>query len=76
MDKYCHSCAGPLQQIGVNKKNENLCQYCGDDEGKLLPKEAVIKGMAQWLKTWAPETEGVDFDKRAMAYMDAMPAWN
>lgn len=75
-NNYCHSCAGPLEVIGANKNNENLCQYCGDENGKLLPKDAVATAMGEWLKSWAPIKEGVDFKKRALKYMEAMPAWN
>ncbi len=76
MEKHCLSCGGPLSTMGANAKNEDLCQYCGDENGKLLPREAVIEGMAEWLKSWAPVTEGVDFKDRAVNYMKAMPAWN
>ncbi|MBN2617499.1 MAG: hypothetical protein JXR64_04210 [Spirochaetales bacterium] len=76
MEKMCLSCGAPLAQIGANVKNDTLCQYCGDENGNLVPKEAAIAGMAEWLKSWAPITEGVDFRERAISYMSAMPAWN
>lgn len=73
---YCHSCGGPLNTIGANSKNSNLCQYCGDENGMLLPKEAVLAGVTNWLESWAPIKEGVNFQKRAEAYLSSMPAWN
>lgn len=76
MVSHCHSCGGQLEVIGVNSKNSDLCQYCGDKDGNLLPREAVEAGIAQWLKSWAPVTDGVDFVKRAKDYMASMPSWN
>lgn len=76
MQKHCQSCGGPLEIVGANSKNEDLCQYCGDENGKLLPKAAVIEGLTNWLQSWALKKDGIDFKKRAEKYLEAMPAWN
>lgn len=70
--KFCHSCGMPL----ANDNESNYCQYCCNSEGKLLPREAIQKGTAEFLKSRAPTTKGVDFMERADHYMKAMPAWS
>lgn len=72
---YCHSCGMPLTGEVAEKARGNYCQYCSDEQGNLYPKEAVKKGIAEFLSSWAPEKEGTDFAKRAEMYMKAMPAW-
>ncbi len=75
MDSSCLSCAMPLGG-NENKKSEGkYCTYCSDEQGKLLPREQVQQGIAQWLKSWAPKQDSVDFVERANHYMKAMPAW-
>lgn len=76
MEKYCQSCGGPLHIIGAHEKNEEYCQYCADQSGNLQPRKAVKAGITEWLKSWATTKDGVDFEKRAEAYMNAMPAWS
>lgn len=73
MAEYCNSCGMPIEK-GMQEKRI-FCQYCADEKGALHPKEAVQKGIAQWLQSWAPKDDKGDFMKRAEAYMSAMPAW-
>jgi hypothetical protein len=70
MEKHCHSCGGPLA-AGVTS---TYCQYCVDASGKLKAYDEIKAGIAEWLSSWSPK-EGVDFARRADAYMKAMPAW-
>ena len=72
---FCHSCGMPLQGEGGRKARGNYCQYCSDEQGNLYPKEVVIKGVSEFLASWAPEKEGADYVKRAESYLAAMPAW-
>ncbi len=74
-DKFCISCGMPLMEESKHASEENYCKYCADESGKLQPREGVQAGIAEWLKQNAPETEGVDFMKRADFYLKAMPAW-
>lgn len=75
MDKFCYSCAAPLEMPDFKGPAENYCKYCTDDKGNLKSRDKVQHGVAQWLKSWQP---GLDQDKalaRAAHYMKAMPAW-
>ena len=71
----CYSCGMPLTGEAADRARGNLCEYCSDDAGNLKPREEVVFGIAQWLKSWSPETQEDEFIKRASSYMDAMPAW-
>ncbi len=75
MNQFCQSCGMPLNSEGAKSASGSYCQYCTDESGKLHPREAVQQGIAQWLKSFAPENGQADFDKRAAHYMKAMPAW-
>ena len=71
----CHSCAMPLVGEEGEKARGNLCQYCSDEKGNLVPREQATQGIAAWLKGWSPPASDEEFRKRAEAYMAAMPAW-
>ena len=75
MNRFCHSCGMPLTGEVEKTARVDFCQYCTDESGKLYPKEVVKKGITEFLLSWAPEKEGVDFGARAEDYMKAMPAW-
>ena len=75
MNKFCHSCGMPLMGEAEKTARGDFCQYCADEAGNLYPKEMVKKGISEFLASWAPTKEGVDFGARAEAYMNAMPAW-
>ena len=75
MDKVCFSCGMPLVGEAAKEVRGDYCRYCADEAGKLYPKDTVRKGIAEYLSSWAPGQEGVDFEARADAYMKAMPAW-
>lgn len=70
MQKFCQSCGMPIQG-----ESGNWCQYCKDENGQLKSREAVREGIAAWLQMFTPDPEQVDFQKRAEAYLNAMPAW-
>ena len=74
MTDLCHSCSAPLS--GEFKGTSvNYCKYCTDEKGALLPREAIKKGITQWLKGWQPGLGDEEAVKRAEYYMKAMPAW-
>ena len=73
--EYCHACAMPLAGEEAGKSKNNLCQYCSDEKGNLVPREQAVQGIAGWLKSWSPPASEEEFQRRAKAYMDAMPAW-
>ncbi|MFC1568693.1 zinc ribbon domain-containing protein [bacterium] len=71
MDKFCQSCGMPL----TDQPSDQFCQYCTDETGQLKSREAVREGIAAWLQMFTPNPENIDFQKRAEAYLNAMPAW-
>ncbi len=72
--QFCHSCAKPLMGEEGKDYRGNYCGFCSDENGDLYPRELVQKGLAEWLKQWAPQG-GPDFMERADNYLKAMPAW-
>ena len=70
--KHCQSCGMPLS--AELKRNETYCQYCSDESGNLYPKEVVLKGIVEWLKSFSPD-QNVDFETRASFFLKSMPAW-
>jgi hypothetical protein len=72
---FCQSCGMPISDETRNAGTETYCKYCASESGTLNPREAVQAGIVEWLKMFAPATEGVDFMKRADTYLKAMPAW-
>ena len=73
--KFCHSCGIVLDGNMAKEAAPNICGYCADEKGKLKPKEVIQAGISEWLKSYAPVKDGVDFMKRAENYMKAMPVW-
>jgi hypothetical protein len=71
---YCHSCSAPL--IGEFKgASDKFCKCCLDETGNRAPRDAIQKGIAEWLMSW---DEGLTMEKalvRAGHYMKAIPAW-
>ncbi len=72
MSNSCYSCGMPL--MGDNARG-SYCQFCTDENGKVLSKEQIKNGIAEWLSGWAPDDKSADFQKRAENYMKAMPEW-
>jgi hypothetical protein len=75
MSNSCFSCGMPLQSDKDRRLTTKYCNYCTDDAGNLLPKEQVMQGIAQWLRSWQPGLTDTQATTRAAAYMQAMPAW-
>jgi hypothetical protein len=75
MDKFCHSCAAPLNMSEFKGPAENYCKYCTDASGNLKSKEDVQKGLADWFKSWQPGLDDQKALNRAVHYMNSMPAW-
>jgi len=73
MDQFCLSCGIPLN-LDFVKPRGDYCQNCTTEDGALISREAIQKGIAEWLKQWAPD-KTADFMKRADNYLKAMPAW-
>lgn len=74
MTTHCNSCGAPVE--ATTQKEKILCKWCRNEDGTLMDKASVMKGLAGWLKAWSP----TDLDdetalKRAEHYMMAMPAW-
>lgn len=76
MSNNCYSCGMPLQDEKDRRLTTDYCNYCTDDVGNLLPKEQVMQGIAQWLRSWQPGLDDINAISRAAAYMQAMPAWS
>jgi hypothetical protein len=75
MDRFCFSCAAPLNMPDFKGPAENYCKYCTDDLGNLKSREAIQKGIADWFKGWQPDLDNETALNRAESYMQAMPAW-
>ena len=75
MDKFCYSCAVPLDLPDFKGPAENYCKYCTDENGNLKPKEEIKKGIAQWFLGWQPNLNEEKANERAENYMKSMPAW-
>jgi len=75
MDKFCHSCAAPLDGPMFKGPSDKYCKYCSDEAGKLKPREEIHKGITMWLKEWQPDIDEATAAVRADHYMKAMPAW-
>ncbi|UCF06522.1 MAG: hypothetical protein JSV33_05715 [bacterium] len=75
MDKFCHSCAAPLNMPDFQGPAENYCKYCTDESGNLKPREEILNGVMAWLKSWSPDLDDERARTRAECYMKSMPAW-
>jgi len=75
MNNFCNSCGMPLAGENGKDYRGNYCIYCTDENGKLLPRELIQRGVAEWLKQIADGKDG-DYNKKAGYYMKAMPAWS
>ena len=75
MDKFCHSCAAPLNMPDFKGPAENYCKYCTDESGVLKPKNEVKQGIAAWFKGWQPGIDEQIAQNRAELYMKSLPAW-
>lgn len=75
--KFCQSCGIPLNgQAGKESGLADYCECCVDSAtNKLKPREEIQKGIAEWLKMFAPKEGNPDLMKRADHYMKSMPAW-
>lgn len=69
MADFCYSCGMALMGPEGEKARGNCCQHCSSNQGALLPKEQIQKGIAEWFSGWAPKGGSIDF-------MKAMPAWS
>ena len=72
MSNFCFSCGMPLENA---EPSTQFCQYCVDQDGKLLPPQAVQQGIGQWLRSWQTDLDEPTSLERAKHYMLAMPAW-
>ncbi len=75
MDKFCHSCAAPLDNPAFKSMSDLYCKYCSDEQGKLKPRSEVQGAIAGWFKMWQPNVDEATAMRRAGLYMQAMPAW-
>lgn len=74
-NKFCHSCGAPLNTPGMKGKSDDYCAYCSDENGKLKSKDEVVSGIKDWFLSWQPNINEETAQKRAEAYLNAMPAW-
>lgn len=75
MEKFCYSCGAPLSAPDFAGPVDNYCKYCVTESGELKSREEVKQGIAGWMKTWHPDLDDVNAQKRAEHYLLAMPAW-
>lgn len=75
MSEFCQSCTAPLTQPEFKGPSDRYCKHCTDASGKLLPKEQIQSGIAQWFMSWQPGITEKQAQERAKHFMQAMPAW-
>ena len=75
MDKFCFSCAAPIEMPDFKGPAEDYCKYCTDEEGNLKSRDEIQMGVAEWFKAWQPDLDHNKALARAAHYMKAMPAW-
>ena len=75
MDKFCYSCAAPLDVPDFKGPSDIYCKYCTDDDGKLLDRATIQGGIAEWFKSWQPGIDDETAAARADLYMRSLPAW-
>ena len=73
--RFCHACAMPLDIPGFQGKSDIYCNHCTDEEGKLIPREDVQKGIARWFLAWQGDIDEARALARADHDLRAMPAW-
>ncbi len=75
MDKFCLSCAAPLNNPAFKSASEDYCKYCADEKGNLKSHDEVRAAIAHWFLSWQPGVDQQKAEARAEQYMKAMPAW-
>lgn len=75
MSMHCQSCGMPMAEETRNAASQEYCRYCADESGKLLAREQVRAGVAEWLKSFSPPAADEAFAERADHYLSSMPAW-
>ncbi len=74
--EFCYSCGMPISMMPEAKSSlENYCQHCVDEKGEVHPYEQIKAGVAMWLKSWQPNVDETEAQKRADSYLQAMPKW-
>lgn len=72
---FCRSCMASLAEPENRGKSDELCRWCSDEQGNLLPRKQALEVMTAWFMSWQT---GIDIDearRRAEHYMRSMPAW-
>jgi hypothetical protein len=53
----------------------HYCQYCVDDQGRLMPFEERFERMVQWQGKREPNASRAELETKTLEYMARMPAW-
>ncbi|MCR9247764.1 MAG: hypothetical protein NXI31_22280 [bacterium] len=64
----CQSCTMPIE-------SGPLCQYCGDEHGKLRPFGELFERMVQWTLSQPDAPERAAAERQTIAFMAEQPAW-
>ena len=75
-EKYCLSCLASLKEEDNMGESDVYCRHCSDENGNLLPRETVLKTIAEWFMNWQKDLTEAEAQRRADHYMRSMPAWN
>lgn len=73
----CNSCGMPLENkedFALGDTSANLCTYCVDKAGNLLPYETILKNNAHYYQESQGLTEQAA-SKMARDLLKTMPAW-
>lgn len=66
-----HTC----QSCGLPSATEPYCSFCIGPDGALQAFEERFERMIQWQARYAPKASRQELERKALAYMAAMPAW-
>ncbi len=71
----CLSCNADLLDADNRGRASTYCRHCADAQGRLRPRSEVRQVLARWMRHARPQLSHAESERRADAYMVAMPAW-
>jgi hypothetical protein len=67
--------AQTCQSCGMPTENVPYCGWCIGPDGKLQAFEERFESMIKWQARYHPKAARQELERKALAYMAAMPAW-
>lgn len=73
---YCRSCSALLSDGIHGGISDRYCRFCSDENGRLKPRDEVEDLLTLWIQGWQGTLSRDEARRRAVTFMNAMPAWN